>query len=79
VGTRPTLETLPTWSVLWHLDRPWWKADGRHFAVTPREVLLDPRRHAEQFARTLNADLRFPLHITYRAERWLILDGIHGS
>src|SRR5436190_16139057 len=61
----------------WHLDLPWWRDNGGPFAVTPRDVLADPRRHPEQYARTLNADLRFPLHITRHHGRWTIMDGIH--
>lgn len=62
------VEVRQTRPFLWHLELPWWKDGDRPFAATPRAVLTDPSRYPDQYARTLNADLRFPLHITYRAE-----------
>jgi hypothetical protein len=61
----------------WHLDLPFWREDGRWFALTPNEVRRHPGRHEEQWQRTLDADLRFPIHLTYRDARPTIIDGLH--
>jgi hypothetical protein len=70
-------EPAPTAALEWHLDLPWWRFEGRPFAIDPRSVMEDPERYPEQYARTLNADLRHPLDITRRAGRWVVMDGIH--
>ena len=61
-----------------HLDRPFWQHEGRPFQVTPREVAADPAKYHEQYARTLAADLRYPLYVVRRVDgRLTILDGVH--
>jgi hypothetical protein len=61
----------------WLLELPWWRGNGRAFAVSPLQVALSPDSYPDQYARTLKADLRRPLHVTPRARRWVVLDGIH--
>jgi hypothetical protein len=60
----------------WQLDLPWWRVDRDHFAVTPHEVMRDPRAHAQQWQRTLQADLGFPIHLLAGSPP-IILDGVH--
>ena len=72
---------LPTESydvagLAWQLELPWWPDRDRVFAVSPLEVLADPGAHPEQWRRTLEADLRSPIY-AYRAERLVVLDGMH--
>ena len=71
------VEPLATAELRWHLDAPYWMLDGRPFALRPRDVLRDPARFSEHYARTLNADLRYPLVVTWRGGRWAIMDGVH--
>jgi len=71
------VEDFPTRALAWHLDLPWWKGESGLFTVRPRAVIHYPSRHPEQYARTLNADLRYPLHLTLNEGRWTIMDGIH--
>ncbi|WP_020577948.1 hypothetical protein [Actinopolymorpha alba] len=61
----------------WQLQLPMWAYDGQFFAVSPAEVAADPERYHEQYARTLGADLRYPLHVLDRPERLTLLDGVH--
>lgn len=61
----------------WHLALPWWKGTAGWFTVRPADVLAEPRRYPDQYARTLNADVRYPLHVTMNDGRWTIMDGIH--
>ena len=69
--------TISVGELAWHLRLPLWAFAGRPFAVSPAEVAADPRRFHEQYARTLAADLRYPLHVLDRPERLTLLDGVH--
>jgi hypothetical protein len=70
-------ESMPLLNLAWQLHLPWWRLDGRPFAITPHQVATSPHRYLEHYSRTLNADLRKCLRVTYRAERWVVLDGVH--
>ncbi|TCO24741.1 ParB-like nuclease family protein [Kribbella steppae] len=62
----------------WQLRLPFWAWDGRPFQVTPLEVAAEPEVYAEQYARTMAADLRYPLDVVRRPDgRITILDGVH--
>lgn len=69
--------TLPVADLSWLLDLPMWPYGGAPFQVTPHQVAADPVRYAEQYARTMAADVAFPLHVTDRGGRPLVLDGMH--
>ncbi len=71
------VEEMLVQELAWQLDLPWWRDDGRFFAVRPRDVLAHPERHREQCARTVVADLAFPIDVTLRDSRWFVLDGVH--
>lgn len=68
---------MPIRRLEWHLDVPVWPFEGKPYVLTPRDVLKQPYRYAEEYARTQRASLVFPLDITWFKGRWLILDGIH--
>jgi hypothetical protein len=70
-------ESTPVLDLVWQLHLPWWRLDGRPFAIIPLQVAKSPHRYPEHYSRTLNADLRKCLHVTYWVERWVVLDGIH--
>ena len=69
-------ERVPIRGLAWQLSLPWWRNERRPFAVTPQHVHSDPARHREQWERTMNADLRYPIHLV-RRRRWVVLDGVH--
>jgi hypothetical protein len=61
----------------WQLDLPWWRAGDEWFAVTPNQVRADPERYADQWSRTMKADLDTPAHVR-RIERGIVfVDGVH--
>ncbi|GAB2681267.1 hypothetical protein [Kribbella swartbergensis] len=73
----PVLE-LEVAGLVWHLELPFWSQDGRPFQVSPLEVAADPAMHPEQHARTMRADLSYPLDAVRRSDgRITILDGVH--
>ena len=62
----------------WHLALPMWSFAGVPFAISPEQVRTDPSRFHVQYARTMAADLTFPLHALVRAGRSrTLLDGVH--
>ncbi len=72
----PTRE-VPLDEIAWMLDLPWWRDRDRHFTVRPADVAADPIRHRAQHARTLAADLDYPLVGTTIEGRLVLLDGVH--
>ncbi|TDD16879.1 hypothetical protein E1218_28885 [Kribbella turkmenica] len=68
----------PVAELAWQLELPFWALGGRPFQVTPLQVAADPGRYAEQYARTMATELRYPLDAVRRPEGHLtILDGVH--
>lgn len=64
--------------VRWMLDVPLWGVDGGiPFQVTPNQVISDRAKFADQYRRTLAADLAWPIHVMWHNDRWTILDGVH--
>lgn len=61
----------------WLLDVPLWAVEGAPFRVTPNEVRAAPEAFPGQHARTMAADLAWPIHIMRFRGRWIILDGVH--
>lgn len=68
---------MPIRRLEWHLDIPAWPLEGRPYVLTPRDVIRQPYRYAEEYARTQRTSLVFPLDVTWHAGRWVILDGVH--
>jgi ASC-1-like (ASCH) protein len=68
--------TMPITELSWHFDIPFlW--EGGIYNLTPREVIDHPEAHAQEYARTMRADLKYPIDIMQNKGRWLILDGLH--
>lgn len=61
----------------WHYTLPWWRHNDTWFQITPQQVIDNPTAFPEHQARIGDCDLRYPVHVTRRRGRWLILDGIH--
>jgi hypothetical protein len=45
--------------------------------VSPNDVRANPAAHADQWLRTMRADLAFPIHIRATARGPIVLDGVH--
>lgn len=69
--------TVPVKDLLWHLDLPYWKHNNKPFQITPRQVMESPDSYSEQYIRTLNSDLSYPIIVREDMERILMLDGVH--
>ncbi|BCJ33707.1 hypothetical protein Athai_12100 [Actinocatenispora thailandica] len=68
---------FPVERLCWQLDLPMWAVHGVPFQVSPAQVAAAPDRYPVQHARTMAADLRYPLHIAWLTGRPTVLDGVH--
>ncbi|HEU4966832.1 MAG TPA: hypothetical protein VFT53_05125 [Candidatus Saccharimonadales bacterium] len=71
------VRAINTAELLWHLDLPYWKHEGRPFQITPRQVWQTPEVYPEQYARTQAADVRYPIIVREDGARLLMVDGVH--
>jgi hypothetical protein len=69
-------ETVPIKELVWHFAIPFLWEQGV-YNLTPQEVLDEPEKHPEEYERTMNAELAYPIDIMEHKGRWLILDGLH--
>ncbi len=72
------VEEIPIDELTWHFRVPfiWSQPDG-YYDVEPQEVLNNPNKHPEEYKRTMQVDLSYPIDIMYWKGHWLILDGLH--
>ncbi len=71
-------DRVPVDELRWHLALPMWSFEGVPFAVSPVAVRAEPSRYWAQYARTMAADVAFPLHALKRPDgRVTVLDGMH--
>lgn len=61
----------------WHFDIPFHWHQGSAYNLTSREIMENPSEYAEEYQRTMNADLKYPIDIMENKGRWLVLDGLH--
>jgi hypothetical protein len=72
------VRTLPVSALAVHLTLPYWRLGDQPFQLTPQDVMNDPARYAEQYRRTWQADLTYPIVLCDRAGKPpMILDGVH--
>jgi len=71
----PTVE-LDVAELSWLLDLPFWTVDQRT-DVRPIEVASNPTAFADEYSRTMCADLSYPINVIWLRNRWVVLDGLH--
>jgi hypothetical protein len=76
-GLRLPVEELPVSELSWHLELPWWQYEGSVFTLRPRQVEQDPDTYAQEYLRTVNADLGQPIIAYRQGGRVVIMDGVH--
>ena len=71
-------EEMPTSELTWHLDIPFiWSKPNGYYDIKPSEVINQPEKFREEYERTMQADMSYPIDVMCWKERWLILDGLH--
>ena len=72
------ISQMPLDKLRWQFTLPFWRHGKKKYALTPREVLNNPRRYRYHYRRILAADLKYPLDIARNQHgKWEILDGLH--
>ncbi len=61
----------------WHFELPFWSYNDQCYNLSPRQVLNDKDKYVEEYDRTMNADLTYPIDIMENKGKYLILDGLH--
>jgi len=61
----------------WHFAIPFLWEGNDIYNLKPQDVIDFPDKHQEEYARTMSADLAYPIDIMKNKGRWLILDGLH--
>lgn len=64
--------------LVWNFDLPLWDKDGTDdWNLTPREVINKIPDSSTHRQRIVEADLQFPILLTEKNNKWLIIDGAH--
>lgn len=71
------VEVMNIDELVWHFDVPWLHTHSGRFDVTPTEIMQHPDTYREQYNRTMQSDLSYPIDIMFNKGHWLILDGLH--
>ena len=61
----------------WHFDIPFHWHKGVMYNLKSRKIIENPKEYKEEYERTMNADMQYPIDIMENKGRWLILDGLH--
>jgi len=61
----------------WHFDTPFHWHRGGVYNLKSREIIENPKEYRGEYARTMNADMKYPIDIMENKGKWLILDGLH--
>jgi hypothetical protein len=70
-------ESMSVDDLVWHFDIPWLHTEGERFNLTPKDIMQNPDLYKEQYERTMQSDLSYPIDVMENKGRWLILDGLH--
>ena len=76
-GLEVQSELMGVDELLWHFDIPWLHTEGERFNLTPKDIMKSPLLYQEQYERTMQSDLAYPIDVMENKGRWLILDGLH--
>lgn len=69
---------FPIANLAWNFDLPLWDKDNTDdWNLTPREVIEHVPGSATHRQRVTLADLQFPILLTEKQGRWLVIDGVH--
>ncbi|MBU0707366.1 hypothetical protein KKG41_03265 [Patescibacteria group bacterium] len=72
------VEKMAISKLAWQFDLPFWKYGKVKYAITPNQVMANPRKFRYQYNRTMNSDLKYPVHIAKNKKgKWEMLDGLH--
>jgi hypothetical protein len=71
------IEDLWVYELEWALKLRLWDGVSGPFSLAPNEVMETPRLYPERWRTTLGVDLRHPIVLAEKGNRWVLLDGYH--
>lgn len=64
--------------LVWNFDLPLWEKEGTDdWNLTPREVINNVEGSRIHYQRVQESDLQFPILLTEKSGKWLVVDGVH--
>ncbi len=63
----------------WMFHLPFWTENGEEVVLKPIEVAESPLKYQEQYKRTMETDLSYPVTAMYLNNKWVIMDGLHRA
>ncbi|MBI2414365.1 hypothetical protein HYV31_00765 [candidate division WWE3 bacterium] len=73
------IEKLPIKDFEWMFHLPFWTDNGKEMSLRPIEVIKNPQTHIEQYNRTMETDLSYPIAAINIDNKWVIMDGLHRA
>jgi hypothetical protein len=67
------IEEINIGELTWHFDIPFHSV----YNLSSSQIIKNPKKYKEEYKRTMNSNLDFPIDIMHNKGRWLILDGLH--
>ena len=69
-------ELMPISDLVWHFDVPFLQLKSGCY-VTSEEVINRPDYYPDEYQRTMQADIQYPIDVMHWRGRYVILDGLH--
>lgn len=63
--------------LVWHFDVPFLWCGGEKYNLKPWDTIRNPEKYKDEYDRTMDCDLSYPIDIMRNKGRWLVLDGLH--
>jgi len=77
-GLKIQVSTMLISTLDWQFDIPFWQHENKKYAITPNQVINDPKRYDDHYNRILQSHLEYPMEIVKnQTNKWEILDGLH--
>ena len=70
-------EEMEIGKLIWHFDIPFHWHGGQKYNLKSWDIINYPDKYEDEYKRTMNSDLTYPIDVMENKGRWLILDGLH--
>lgn len=72
------VQNMPIKTLAWQFKIPFWRYGKKKYAITPNQVMNNPKKYRHQYQRVMQSNLRYPLDIMKNKKaKWEIMDGLH--
>ncbi len=71
------VEEMDIKELTWHFDVPFHWHDGGKYNLKSWDIINHFKKYKDEYERTMNCDLNYPIDIMQNKGKWVILDGLH--